>query len=859
VSRRHAPEAPSPADVRPPSVPDFSLVLLVGASGAGKSTYAKAHFAPGEVVSSDACRAQVGDGEDDGAATPLAFELLEKVVELRLRARRLCVVDATNLRPEDRARLRALAVRHHALAVAIVLDPGETACRARVAARGRPHAGPDPVRGQYAQLRRTLPDLRKEGFKSVHVLDAAAAVAAPLRTRLWTDRTDESGPFDVVGDVHGCLAELECLLGRLGWEVFPSGTRPRARHPEGRKVAFVGDLVDRGPDVAGVLDLAMDMVEDGTALCVAGNHEAKLERWIRGRGVRMTHGLDLSAASIDARGRDFKERVGRFLSRLVSHYMLDGGRLAVAHAGIPESMQGRASGAVREFCMYGPVTGETAEDGLPVRGAWVPDYRGSCRVVYGHTPVTRAEWVNNTLCLDTGCVFGGSLSALRYPEMEVVSVPAARTYAEPHRPFLDPGGRTAQQADDRDLDVADFLGKRALETRLMPRLTVREAQAAAALDAVSRHAVDPRWLVYLPPTMAPCATSSEPGYLEHPREAFALYRKEGVARVVAEEKHMGSRATVALCRTPEAAAARFGVEDGSRGEVWTRTGRPFFADAARRDAFLADAASAAEDGGLFRELGSDWAVLDAEIMPWSEKALGLVKGQYAPVASAGRVGLSLAMEAMRGAVARGLDLGGPLRDAEARLSAIEGFAAEVRRYAPPPAEGALRVGVFHVLASEGAVHHGRTHLWHLAMGARLAVGGGPFVPTRHVEVDLADPASEEAATRAWLAMTADGAEGFVVKPLDFLAPARRGFVQPAVKCRGKGYLSIVYGPGYDAPDSLARLRHRSLSAKQSLARREFAAGIEGLERFVRREPLRRVHECALAVLAFESEAVDPRL
>ena len=229
-------------------------------------------------------------------------------------------------------------------------------------------------------------------------------------------------------------------------------------------------------------------------------------------------------------------------------------------------MQGRGSGKVRDFALYGETTGETDEFGLPVRYNWAAEYRGPAMVVYGHTPVPEPEWLNRTVNIDTGCVFGGKLTALRYPEKEFVSVPAARTYCEPARPFLPDEQQaptlTAQQAHDEVLDAEDVLGKRIVSTRLRGNVTIREENATAALEVMSRFAANPKWLIYLPPTMSPCETSSEPGLLEHPAEAFAYYRSQGAPQVVCEEKHMGSRAVVVVCRDEQAARERFGVTDG---------------------------------------------------------------------------------------------------------------------------------------------------------------------------------------------------------------------------------------------------------------------------------------------------------
>ncbi|MEZ5854373.1 MAG: polynucleotide kinase-phosphatase [Hyphomicrobiaceae bacterium] len=856
------------------SIPEFALVLLVGASGSGKSTFGRKHFLPTEVISSDYCRGLVSDDENSQEATGDAFDLLRTLVEIRLKRRRLTVVDATNVRAEDRKGLVALARRCHALPVAIVIDPGEAVCHARNALRPDRQFGPHVVRNQRSAMRRGLHGMKREGFGTVHVLDSEAAIDAAVitRQRLWTDKRDEKGPFDIIGDVHGCFDELAALLVKLGYAVEayeePAiGKRYRVTPPHGRKVLFVGDLVDRGPRVGDTLRLAMDMVESGTAHCVVGNHEAKVEKWLRSRDVQIKHGLDKTIADLEAGGDAFKRRVKTFIGRLVSHYMLDGGKLAVAHAGIKAEMQNRASSAIRAFCMYGETTGETDEFGLPVRHNWAADYRGETRVIYGHTPVVETEWLNNTLCIDTGCVFGGKLTALRYPEMELIAEPARAVYSEPVRPLV-PASRSvsAQQEHDDTLDLADVSGKRILTTRYTHSITVREENAAAALEVMVRFAVDPRWLIYLPPTMSPSETTERDGYLEYPAEALAFYRQAGVSSVICEEKHMGSRAIVVIARDADVARRRFGIVNGETGMIYTRTGRQFFSSAMQTREAVTRTAAALEAVGLFRDLDTDWLCLDAEIMPWSAKAQSLIEQQYGPVGAAARTGLSLATIAAQAAEARGVDVGALTATFGARERRVERFSAAVRQYCWPinGLEG-VKIAPFHILAAEGRVFTDEPHTWHMETLARLASHDPLLQETRTQVVDFSDPASEQAAIDWWLAMTEAGGEGMVIKPPSILvrgAASERGpgrIQQPAEKSRGRDYHRIIYGPDYDAPENLVRLRRRGLGAKRSLASREFALGLEALHRFVAHEPLRRVHECVFAVLALESEPIDPRL
>jgi protein phosphatase len=826
-------------------------------SGSGKSTFGRTHFLPSEVISSDFCRGLVSDDENAQDATNDAFDLLHYIAGKRLARGRLTVVDATNVQTEARKPLVDLARRYHVLPVAIVFDLPERLCQDRNRDRPDRDFGPHVIRNQQRQLRRGLRGLRREGFRQIHVLDSPEAVdaASILRTPLWNNKKSEHGPFDVIGDVHGCADELEELLGLLGYGLVDGAYA----HPDGRRAIFVGDLVDRGPRILDAVRIARAMVERGSAFAVPGNHDQKLVRALRGRDVRITHGLDRSLAELDAHPEE-REGVAVFLDSLVSHYVFDDGNLVVAHAGMKEEMQGRGSGKVRDFALYGETTGETDEFGLPVRWNWAAEYRGHAMVVYGHTPVPDPEWLNRTINIDTGCVFGGRLTALRYPEQELVSVPARAVYAEPAKPFLPeeelPERLTSQQREDELLDIDDVLGKRLIETRFARSVTIREENAIAALEVMGRFAVNPKWLVYLPPAVSPSETSGEPGLLEHPPEAFAHYRHEGVAEVVCEEKHMGSRAIVIVCSDEASARRRFGVVDEGFGICYTRTGRRFFDDAELELAFLERVRAAAHGAGLFEQLGTDWLLLDCELMPWSAKAQQLLQEQYAAVGAAGRVGLGEAVRALEAAGASALT-----EKYAARLEDVARYTAAYRQYCWPVASlGDLKLAPFHLLASENAVHIDKPHSWHLEQIAGLVAEDGELLrATASVAVDTTDPASEERATAWWGELTAGGGEGMVVKPMDFVVRGRRGLVQPALKVRGREYLRIIYGPEYTEQQNLDRLRRRALGAKRSLAVREFALGIEALERFVRNEPLRRVHECCFGVLALESEPVDPRL
>lgn len=333
---------------------------------------------------------------------------------------------------------------------------------------------------------------------------------------------------------------------------------------------------------------------------------------------------------------------------------------------------------------------------------------------------------------------------------------------------------------------------------------------------------------------------------------------------------MGSRAVVVVCRDADVAAERFGMPGGDLGAVYTRTGRPFFADAALAAGFLERVRAALAGAGFWQQHDTGWVCLDAEIMPWSNKAQALLQAQYAAVGSASRHALAHAVEALEQASARTPEVGAlpnlaALADLldryRGRQQSAEAFVRAYRRYCWPVDQlDDLKLAPFHVLATEGRVHTDRDHVWHMEQIACVCEQDPALLrATPYRLVDLSDPAAEAAGIEWWHALTDAGGEGMVVKPLSWLVKGKRGLVQPAIKCRGREYLRIIYGPEYTAPEHLSRLRARGLSVKRSLALRELALGLEALHRFVDREPLYRVHECVFGVLALESEPVDPRL
>lgn len=388
------------------NIPQPSLVVILGCSA--NSVFVRKNFKPTEVISLDYYRRLAADGINEIDPIKNVAETLLFIVRMRLSAKLLTVVDGIDLSDELMRSLVKTAQEMHCLPVAIALN-----CQDE--------------------------KLEKIGFREIHHLRPAQEMSSVkiCRTKMRQDLKHDHGPFDIIGDIHGCFSELTLLLQNLGYQIAKEeGGFFKVTPPIGRKAIFLGDLVDRGPNTPDVVQLVMDMVEDGAAYCVPGNHDLKLLKKLLGANVQTTHGMQDSLDQLLNKEPHFVERLINFMKNLTVHYVLDEGNLVVAHAGMKEEFQGGDSGKVKAFAIYGTTTGKLDSNGFPVREQWAEEYQGKALVVYGHTPTIDANWVNNTINIDTGCVFGGKLTAFRYPERELLSVPAACKYAESRSGWL---------------------------------------------------------------------------------------------------------------------------------------------------------------------------------------------------------------------------------------------------------------------------------------------------------------------------------------------------------------------------------------------------------------------------------------
>ena len=409
------------------SLPPLALVILCGPSGCGKSTWAARHFRPTEIVASDGCRAMVLDDPASQAANDDAFALFHTLIGLRLKNRRFTVADSTALKPGARQNLFALAKDARVPVYVVGFDVPLAEAIRRDALRPGRSVGERVVTRHRQQFEQALVELKKDRSLAGLILLTPEAIDRAVVERVKPP-TDGSR-YDVIGDVHGCLSELNALFTKLGYVLDSDGL---PRHPDGRLPVFVGDLADRGPDSPGVLRLACDMVYASAALFAPGNHDAKLFRMLRGASLQKTHGLDLTEEQLNSLPGEIRNRLAEDILALLEpqpcYLSLDGGRLIVAHAGIKEEHIGRYDDAVARFTRFGDVTG-FEENGMPIRRDWAQTYSGEALIAYGHTPQEEIRFVNNTINLDGGCVFGGKLCALRYPEREIVEVTAEKTYS----------------------------------------------------------------------------------------------------------------------------------------------------------------------------------------------------------------------------------------------------------------------------------------------------------------------------------------------------------------------------------------------------------------------------------------------
>lgn len=948
------------------SLPELSLVLLIGPSSSGKSFFAQKHFHPTEIVSSEYCRELISDDRENREVSKDAFDLLHMISSKRLKFGRFTVVDTANLRNESRHALLQLTRKYHIIPIALVFNLPENICLERNKTRAENAQEESFIHHQMQQLRHLLRNLKREGYQSIHIFNTPEEVEQVEleRQELGINQKSDSGPFDIIGDIHGCFDELLLLLEKLGYQIktttSPTEKLPQYQvtNPPGRKLIFLGDLIDRGPKIVEVFHFVKHLVETGQALMVPGNHEKKLVRRMLGKEVQVSYGIQESLRQFQLHPPERTQEFIQFVDSLVSHYVLDNGNLVVAHAGLKESMHGRSSSEVRSFAMYGENIKK--EKIVPTQHhrnsqSWAHEYRGKAKVVYGHTPVAEPTWLNQTISLDTGCVFGGKLSALRYPEQEVVSVSAMKTYCFPPKRFLlqlqknaaKTGGvyiappplsgniqtpalpettpvqkiqeatpvpvpvsvpipvpkahsahsskeaQTTQETsfrppqkssvpqkeslpvskkeeesfeeepsepeNHRFLEIEDVLGRRFIRTRFLPKLMVREEGSLAALEVLNRFSVSPDWLIYLPPSVSPCATSKRPEYLEHPFEAFTYYHRAGLSQLICEELHPGNRTVFLICRNSSIAKTRFGLFHESIGVCYNRIGqRCFPLDVEKK--VIQHLQKLLEESQTWEKLQTDWICLEGVTLPKNAYKPDTFQAQYLQRNSAADIFFNQATALLTRAEEQGARVQGLLKYYQERQELEKIFVQEYQeRFAPVQGFSDLKIALVHVLASEQSTHFNEDHLWHLKRIDELIQADSKqefklLKETRYCQINLNQSEPQKEMMDWWENMKEPGV---VIKPLQFIPDENQQWkVQPALKCRRPHYLQLIYGPEYLLQKNNKRLRFRNLSNLRMKILKQFALGFESLERFVQNKPKSAIHECVAGILAIESEPIN---
>ncbi|SCB86986.1 MULTISPECIES: polynucleotide kinase-phosphatase [Priestia] len=862
-------------------LPPAGIVLLMGPSNSGKTTLLeswikKGYVKPSETVSSDQFRLLVGYTDfiewtsrpKDEADVLLqeyqtisqkAFETMEYIIETRSKMGKLTIVDATHLYEDDRKRYIDLAKKNHIPCIALLLDvPTETLLE-RDENREFPR-GKKRVKQQAQVFAKSKRSIKREGFRQQYVLtkeDISELEVVRTKNKL---ELDVGTGIDVIGDIHACYEELIQLLERLGYEPNEEGFYT---HPNGRKFLSVGDVMSRGPRSLDSMLFFKRHVEANLAYMIDSNHGWKIARWLGGRNVTLTHGDEKVADEFtryeEEHGTEKAEALKRelkdFLLEAPSHYILTKNDVRVAvvtHAGIKDEYIGKQSYHISDFCRYGDSEG-FYENGKPIRKDWYTNHHTKELIIWGHDCKVQPLVVNNTVNIDQGAVFGGSLTAFQYPEKQFVSVKAKENYSGTEDNPL-------TQWQKKRLDppnIARFLNGYSVLTDTYGDIKVLEGTAKSAIDSVSHFTIPIEELIYIPPTMSP--TPKPPvleGYLEHPKEAFDYYQSNDVQTMVVEKKHMGSRGVLLLFKDKETAVHYVGRE--TLGTIYTRTGRSFFA----KDVEEQILSTLNEDlmrSNYFSKYNTDFVLLDAEILPWNLKAKELISSQYAHVAEVALLDRRKLSEKLKKALKHNQSIETWLSEVNLKLKNAEVFNEVFQKYCwnIDGVEG-IQIAPFHVLAHSGETFFDKTHLWHMERNAEFSSLSDLFISTDFMVVH--DEKSMNKAIEWWESITEEGHEGFVVKPETFIARNEKGkLLQPAIKVRGRKYLHIIYGMDYLMPENLNRLKQRNTSKKQKHALLEFALGIEGITRFVNKDSIERIHECALGTLALEMEPVDPRL
>ena len=586
-------------------MPETSLVVMCGVAGCGKSTFALKNFKPTAVVSSDRCRAIVSDDEGNMEASRGAFELFYFIIEKRMEMGRLVIADSTALSYDVRKKLLGFAHSYNYHVVLIAFDVLFDTALKRNNMRDR-KVSEKVIQKQYRAFTRALKYIDKEGFDQMVIMGENEIEGITFSIASSQMEIADSGPFDIISDIHGCYSELELLMHKLGY--YKDGDT--YCHPEGRKVIFAGDIVDRGLRVIDTIKVVINMVSSGNAYYIPGNHCNKLYRFLNGRKVQVKNGLETSVAEfskLDRRGADkLKKDFIELYEKAPTYLILDKGKLIIAHAGIKENMIGKVSKEITDFVLYGDVNGELDEEGFPLRGDWAAAYCGKALIVYGHTPVLEPVFVNNTINIDQGVSIGGSLTALRYPEKKIISVKALSTYYT--------SGRTAGKID-RDIIPDDYEGAITVKVKDGCRIKIEAIEVAEAFKMLNSITAKLPWLVYLP--CFPHSLNSR-GIAEQIEEAFKYYRNKGVQRLIIQETNKDNSLVILICKDSSSSKGYF--LDDSAGEIYSVYSK-LSLDNVFKEKIIQDLFDDLNSIGYFAENNTDFVIFEAYMPEKNKQAI----------------------------------------------------------------------------------------------------------------------------------------------------------------------------------------------------------------------------------------------
>lgn len=859
-------------------LPYAGIVLLVGPSNSGKSTLLKSmienkKILSSEVVSSDEFRVLVSNIEfidwrerpkDEAdclfdeyqSISKEAFSMMDSVIEARCRLNKLTFVDATHLHPDDRKRYISLARKKHVPIVTVVLDIPLDTLIERDDQRDDPR-GKRRIKQQYQVFKREKRFIKKEGYTSTYFLNETNNIELVRRSN--PIEIDVKHGIDIIGDIHGCYDEMILVIEKLGYQ---KNQQDLYMHPDGRKFISLGDVMSRGPESLKTMLFFLRHVQNNLAYMIDSNHGWKIARWLDGRNVTLNHGDEKVAEDFKQyeeefgikRAEEIKCTLKEFLLQAPSHYVFTKNgvqTLICTHAGIKDEFIGKQSHDISDFCRYGDTDGFN-QKGKPIRKDWFINHKTNTLVVWGHDPKPQPLLINNTINIDQGVVFGGKLTAFRFPEKEFVSIKALNDYSESTDNPL-------KEWEKRRLsppNIGKFINGYSVLTEELGEVQIHQDIVKPAIDTISHFTIPIEQLIYIPPTMSPTPNASSlDDYLEHPQEAIDYYKSQGIQTMIAEKKHMGSRAILFLFKDKAAAKKYVGID--TLGVIYTRRGRRFF-DVSTEGKLVMKINKDLHEYGYFQKYDTEYLLLDAEIMPWNYKAKELISNQYAHVSENAILDRTKLKGKIEAAAGENNDLKGWLEEYQQKLENAVTFKEVFQKYCWDIEDvNQIQIAPFHMLAHSKETFFDQSHTWHMEMNRELAKHSSLFVETEYKIIN--NKASEEEVIKWWECMTSEGHEGIVIKPESFISRNKGKLLQPAIKVRGRKYLNIIYGMDYLLPENLVRLKNRNTGKKQKLALREFALGVEGIKRFVNGESIERVHECVLATLAMETDPVDPRL